>query len=77
MTASNELDVTVIPPRDKHPTIFQTYDALSVGESFVLRNDHDPAPLRYQFTYERPDAFGWEYLEQGPEVWRVRISRTR
>lgn len=70
-----QLDVRVIPPREKHPTIFQTFAALSPGESFVLVNDHDPFPLRYQFEAERPGEFGWTYLEQGPQVWRVEISR--
>ena len=38
-------------------------------------NDHDPVPLRYQFEAERAGAFEWEYLAQGPEEWRVTISR--
>lgn len=70
-----QLDVRVIPPREKHPTIFQTFDALEPGESFVLVNDHDPFPLRYQFEAERKGQFEWEYLEQGPRVWRVEISK--
>ena len=32
-------------------------------------------PLSYQFLAERPDTFGWRYLEQGPETWRVEITR--
>lgn len=70
-----QLDVRVIPPREKHPAIFHTFDALEPGESFVLVNDHDPFPLRYQFEAERPGKFGWEYLERGPQVWRVGISK--
>jgi uncharacterized protein (DUF2249 family) len=77
VSASAELDVTAIPPREKHPTIFKTFDALEAGSAFVLVNDHDPRPLRYQFDYDRPGAFDWQYLEQGPEVWKVRITRTR
>jgi uncharacterized protein (DUF2249 family) len=41
----------------------------------VLVNDHDPKPLRYQFEAEHAGEFTWEYLESGPEVWRVRIGR--
>jgi uncharacterized protein (DUF2249 family) len=70
-----QLDVRVIPPREKHPTIFHTFDTLQPGEKFILVNDHDPFPLRYQFEAERPGLFGWDYLEQGPTVWRVEISR--
>jgi uncharacterized protein (DUF2249 family) len=42
----------------------------------VLVNDHDPKPLYYQFKVEHAREFTWDYLEQGPEVWRVRIGKT-
>lgn len=74
--AKVELDVRVIPPRDKHPTIFRTFDELSAGESMVIVNDHDPRPLRYQLAAERANQFEWTYLEAGPETWRVKIDRT-
>ncbi len=70
-----ELDVRPIPPRDKHPRIFQVFDSLAPGESMIIINDHDPRPLRYQFEFERPGKFEWQYLEEGPEVWRVEIKR--
>ncbi len=70
-----ELDVRVIPPREKHPTIFGTFGALEAGAAFVLVNDHDPVPLRYQFEALHGGQYSWEYLEQGPAVWRVRIGR--
>jgi uncharacterized protein (DUF2249 family) len=72
-----QLDVRTIQPRDRHPLIFQTFDNLKVNESFELVNDHDPKPLYYQFTHERAGLFAWEYLEAGPETWRVRITRTQ
>jgi len=69
------LDVTTIAPRDRHPQIFTTFDRLAVGGSFVLANDHDPRPLHYQFQAERQGCFTWTALEQGPEVWRVQITK--
>jgi regulator of cell morphogenesis and NO signaling len=69
------LDVREMPPRIRHPKIFETFDALPAGGAFVLVNDHDPKPLFYQFQAERAGVFAWRYLEQGPEAWRVEISR--
>lgn len=69
------IDVREIPPRNRHPLIFQTFDALYEGEAFELVNDHDPKPLYYQFLHERPDQFTWNYLEEGPTTWRVAIAR--
>jgi uncharacterized protein (DUF2249 family) len=74
-TKTIELDVRAIPPRDKHPAIFRTFDELVSGESMVIVNDHDPRPLRYQLSAERPNTFDWTYEAEGPEVWRVRIDR--
>ncbi len=73
--SEKELDVRVIPPPEKHPTIFRMFESLAPGEHFVLINDHDPRPLRYQFEFEHAGRFGWEYLETGPAVWRVAISK--
>jgi uncharacterized protein (DUF2249 family) len=63
------------PPREKHPVIFSTFDSLKSGEFMQLINDHDPKPLHYQFMVERADQFTWEYLEQGPDVWKVAIGK--
>jgi len=69
-----DLDVRVIPPRDKHPTIFRTFDGLSSGQTMMLINDHDPRPLRYQLQAERTNLFDWVYEEEGPVTWRVKIT---
>jgi len=70
-----QLDVRTLSPRERHPKIFETFDALEPGEDFQLVNDHDPKPLYYQFQAERGGQVAWEYLEQGPKTWRVKIGR--
>ncbi|HUJ12055.1 MAG TPA: DUF2249 domain-containing protein [Verrucomicrobiae bacterium] len=70
-----ELDVRDLPPVRQHELIFQTFEALDPGAAFVLVNDHDPKPLCYQFGAEHSGQFIWDYLERGPEVWRVRIGK--
>ncbi len=71
----NILNVTLLEPNQKHQTIFNRFDALEQGESLTIHNDHDPKPLYYQFLGERGNVFNWEYLEQGPVWWKVRISK--
>ncbi len=73
--SQSALDVRNLIPRERHPLIFRTFDALAVGEAFVLVNDHDPKPLYYQFQAESTGQFSWKYLEQGPDVWRVEIGK--
>ncbi|PKM49392.1 MAG: hemerythrin [Firmicutes bacterium HGW-Firmicutes-7] len=72
---SAELDVRKIEPRDKHLRIFETFDMLKLGQSMEIINDHDPKPLEYQFKAEREGQFQWDYLEEGPDVWRVGITK--
>jgi uncharacterized protein (DUF2249 family) len=68
--ADNELDVRQLRKPDKHPTIFAAYAGLSVGESFVLVNNHDPKHLHDEFEAHHAGSYGWEYLEKGPAVWK-------
>lgn len=75
--AADELDVRTIPPARRHPLIFGRFDALALGSDFTLINDHDPKPLYYQLVAEYQGQLVWEYLEQGPEVWRVRVGKAR
>jgi uncharacterized protein (DUF2249 family) len=70
-----ELDVRVLPHGQRHEVIFSTYDHLVPGDGFVIINDHDPQPLRYQFEAQHAGEFTWDYLESGPKLWRVRVGR--
>ncbi|KAB8190335.1 DUF2249 domain-containing protein [Nonomuraea phyllanthi] len=70
-----ELDVRRVIHAQRHERIFAVYGELAAGTTFVLVNDHDPKPLYYQFAADHPGDFTWEYVESGPEVWKVRIGR--
>ena len=74
-TEDRVLDVRTEIPKRRHELIFETFGALAPDTDYVLVNDHDPKPLYYQLSAENPGEFSWDYLEQGPDVWRVRIGR--
>lgn len=42
------LDLRTIAPRERHARVFGLVDALPMGRSLQLLNDHDPQPLRFQ-----------------------------
>jgi uncharacterized protein (DUF2249 family) len=69
------MDVRPIPCSIKHGLILKTWFDLAAGDYFILLNDHDPVPLRYQFEAEFPGAFSWDYVERGPEDFRVKITK--
>jgi uncharacterized protein (DUF2249 family) len=69
------VDVSAVIPRERHPKVLSTWHSLADGAAMLVVNDHDPVPLYYQFAAEYRGGFRWEYLERGPETWRVRISK--
>lgn len=77
MENPNIINVTLIEPRLKHPTIFARFDELKSGETLMLHNDHDPKPLYFQLAAQKGEIFTWEYEEQGPEWWKVKITKIK
>ena len=73
--AEHLLDATLLEPAVKHATIFEQFNALDKGNSFILQNDHDPVPLYYQFINEYGETFTWEHIEKGPDIFKIRITK--
>jgi uncharacterized protein (DUF2249 family) len=70
------LDVRPVAPKDRFDTIIGAYEALETGAELELAVDHDPTCMYYTLKATRgDDAFEFRYLEQGPEVWRVRVRK--
>ena len=69
------IDVRQIECPMRHPLIFNRFNRMDPHESFCIVSDHNPRPLRYMFDVKFPGGFTWEYVEEGPEVWRIRIGR--
>lgn len=71
------IDVQSIRPSERHALIFENFDRLESGQSIVIVNDHNPVPLLRQFKETRPEQFVDEYLQSGPKIWKVKITRTK
>jgi uncharacterized protein (DUF2249 family) len=48
---------------------------LAIGESLIIKNDHDPVPLRHQVDGYFAGEFDWHYLEEGPQIFRLCFTR--
>lgn len=69
-----ELDVRQVPHALRHATVFGALDAVPSGGAMVLVAPHDPLPLLAQIEGRAPGAFSVEYLQRGPEAWRLLLS---
>ena len=77
MTQVVELDVRPVEPKDRFERIMGAYEGLAPDQVLALTVDHDPKCMYYALRATRgEDAFAFEYLEDGPETWRVRVRKT-
>lgn len=67
------LDVRQIPHAIRHATVFGAFDAIGVGWSLIIIAPHAPMPLLAQLADRA--QIEWEFLEEGPEAWHVKITR--
>lgn len=70
-----ELDAREVPHALRHATIFGALDSVGPGSGMVLVAPHDPLPLLAQLEQRSPGLFSVDYLERGPEAWRIRFVR--
>jgi len=70
-----ELDARAVPHAIRHATIFGALDSVAGGGGMVLIAPHDPLPLLSQLERRAPGRFAVDYLERGPEAWRLRFIR--
>lgn len=70
-----ELDARSIPHAIRHATIFGALEAVRPGHGLVLVAPHDPLPLLAQIEERFPRTFAVDYLERGPERWRLSFVR--
>lgn len=71
------LDVRPVEPKDRFERIMAAYEGLGAGQTMELTVDHDPKCMYYTLRATRgEDSFTFEYLEDGPETWRVLVRKS-
>lgn len=70
-----ELDVRQIPHAIRHATVFGALAAIPEGGAMVLVAPHDPTPLLGQIEQREQGSIEVTYLDEGPEAWRLRLTR--
>ena len=70
------LDVRDVEPKDRIEHVLGAYSSLPTGVPLELTLDHDPRCMYYTLEATHPGAdFSFDYLEQGPTVWRVQVTK--
>ena len=67
------INVADIDPQHRHAILCRLFEHLGPGHSLQIVVDHDPRRLRLRLEAQHGLRCGWTYLEQGPDIWRVRL----
>ncbi|CAK7084720.1 DUF2249 domain-containing protein [Tissierella carlieri] len=70
-----QIDTCGYEINDINDVVLRTFDSLPVGEKMVLINDTDPSHVFNQLEEKRFGKFEWEYIEEGPDVWKVSLAK--
>jgi hypothetical protein len=77
--ACGEADADELPELDAgailYGAILGALDGIVPGDGLVLVAPHDPLSLLAQLESRAPDTFDVEYLQRGPEAWRLTLTR--
>ncbi|TBT88769.1 DUF2249 domain-containing protein [Propioniciclava sinopodophylli] len=69
------LDARAIPHAIRHAAILGSVASLTPGRALALVAPHDPLPLLAQVREAHGDAIEVTYLEEGPDVWTLKLAR--
>lgn len=75
LTEGSEFDLDDLPPEFAHRAALERFSRLRPGERLRVRSGRELGSLWNLLAYGRPGEFGWAYLEEGPDQWRVEVTR--
>lgn len=73
--AANEFDLRGRSSNRLRRMVVRLACELPVGMSFVFLTDLDPEPLNSFLQAFYKHQFFWNYLTNGPALWRVQVGR--
>ncbi len=69
------LVVKSLPKPLRHGAVIGAFESLAPGATMIVVEPHDPTPLLDQIRDRFPGGVDMEYVERGPQEWRVRLIR--
>jgi uncharacterized protein (DUF2249 family) len=76
LSVDPRLDVRDLPHGQRHARVLAALDALPVDGALVLVAPHAPLPLLAEIGARYGDEVAADWLQDGPEVWQIRLHRT-
>jgi uncharacterized protein (DUF2249 family) len=75
LTVDARLDVRTVPHAQRHARVLTAISELAADGALVLIAPHAPIPLLAEIDRRFPAQIDTEWLQEGPEVWQIRLHR--
>jgi uncharacterized protein (DUF2249 family) len=75
LSVDARLVVRSLPHGERHARVLAAVDALPSDGALVLVAPHAPRPLLAQIDARYPGQLDVEWLQEGPDVWQIRLHR--
>jgi uncharacterized protein (DUF2249 family) len=75
ITEGPEIDLDALPREFAHRAALERFSRLRPGEHLFVRSSRDLEGLWNLLAGARPGEFGWAYRDEGPDLWRVEVTR--
>jgi uncharacterized protein (DUF2249 family) len=75
MTEGSTVDLRDLPREFAHRAALERFSRMRPGERLVLTSGDELDSLWNVLAWGHPGEFGWTCLENGPERWRVEVTR--
>ena len=75
LTEGPVVDLDVLPSGQVADAAVDRLLRLRRGEQVELRSSRDPWPVWQRMNDLYPGRYGFAYLQEGPEGWRVQVTR--
>ena len=70
-----ELDARVIPHAVRHGAVIGALDGLRTDRALIVIAHHDPVPLLKQIDSKFGESLKREYVQEGPDAWKVQFTK--
>lgn len=70
-----QIDVRMLPVQWRHSIVFDAYLQLTIGQSLIVVNDHEPRGLYEEFDQEFAGSFSWDVVPSEGTEYRVHITK--
>lgn len=75
LSEGSGIDLDALPAGQVVDAVMDRLVRLRSGERFELRSSSDPYPVWQRMDRVCPGDYGFDYLQDGPDQWRVQITR--